>query len=54
MLYCTKRGVVTRGIDNMRKARGEITTNLGSLRMKGVVEISGNAAPVPTATLKIK
>jgi twitching motility protein PilT len=30
LLYCTKRGQVTRGIDNMKKARGEVTTDLGS------------------------
>jgi twitching motility protein PilT len=52
LLYCTKRGQVTRGIDNIRKARGESTTTMSSLRMK-----SGEAAhagpPVPK-TLKIK
>jgi twitching motility protein PilT len=53
LLYCTKRGTVTRGIDNMRKSRGEITTNIGSLRMKGIVDTVG-AAPMPKATLKIK
>ena len=53
LLYCTKRGTVTRGIDNMRKSRGEITTNIGSLRMKGIVDTAG-AAPMPKATLKIK
>src|SRR5271170_1959863 len=34
-LYCTKRGVVARAIDNVRKARGENTSNLSTLRMKG-------------------
>ncbi len=33
-LYCTKRSVVSRGIDNVRKERGEVTTNVSSLRMK--------------------
>ena len=34
MLYCTKRSVVSRGIDNIKKARGEIISTVGSLRMK--------------------
>ena len=32
LLYCTKRSVVSRGIDNIKKARGEITSTAGSLR----------------------
>ncbi|MGD0745543.1 MAG: PilT/PilU family type 4a pilus ATPase [Verrucomicrobiota bacterium] len=34
MLYCTKRSVVSRGLDNIKKSRGEITSPAGSLRMK--------------------
>jgi len=34
MLYCTKRSVVSRGLDNTKKGRGEIITTAGSLRMK--------------------
>jgi len=34
LLHCTKRGVVTRGIDLIKKSRGETTTTLQSLRMK--------------------
>ena len=34
LLYCTKRSVVSRGIDNLKKTRGEITSTAGSLRMK--------------------
>jgi twitching motility protein PilT len=34
MLYCTKHSVVSRGLDNTKKSRGEITTTAGSLRMK--------------------
>jgi twitching motility protein PilT len=34
MLYCTKRSVVSRSIDNMKKARGEMTSSVNSLRMK--------------------
>jgi twitching motility protein PilT len=34
LLYCTKRGPVTRGVDNIKKGRGESTTDISSLRMK--------------------
>src|SRR5438309_1666507 len=34
LLYCTKRGPVTRGIDNLKKKRGEMTTTLSNLQMK--------------------
>ncbi len=53
LLYCTKRSVVSRGIDNAKKARGENTTSLGSLRMRVVTE-SGTTPPPAPVTLKIK
>ncbi len=53
LLYCTKRGPVTRGIDNIKKTRGESTTTLSSLRMKEAQKAAAGAPPVP-ATLKIK
>ncbi|MDA1273805.1 MAG: PilT/PilU family type 4a pilus ATPase [Verrucomicrobia bacterium] len=34
LLYCSKRGPVTRGIDNIKKKRGESTTTLTQLQMK--------------------
>jgi len=34
LLYCSKRGPVTRGIDNIKKKRGEATTTLTQLQMK--------------------
>ncbi|MFZ1073923.1 MAG: PilT/PilU family type 4a pilus ATPase [Verrucomicrobiia bacterium] len=34
MAYCTKRSVVSRGLDNTKKGRGEIINTVGSLRMK--------------------
>lgn len=34
MLYCSKRSVVARGIDNIKKQRGELLATAGSLRMK--------------------
>jgi len=53
LLYCTKRGPVTRGIDNLKKARGESTTNVNSLRMKFGQETRSNGPSVPVS-LKIK
>jgi twitching motility protein PilT len=53
LLYCTKRGPVTRGIDNIKKGRGETTTTMGSLRMKPVPTSQGATAPVST-TVKLK
>jgi len=49
LLHCTKRGMVARGIDNLKKSRGEITSNISSLRMKSTTTRS----TVPTATLKL-
>jgi twitching motility protein PilT len=34
LVYCTKRSVVSRGIDNIKKSRGELNHTAGSLRMK--------------------
>jgi twitching motility protein PilT len=54
LLYCTKRGPVMRGIDQIKKARGQATHNMNSLRMKsGQGGRAGTPAPVPAA-LKIK
>ena len=53
LLYCTKRGPVTRGIDNLKKARGESTTNGNSLRMKFGQESRSNGPSVPLS-LKLK
>ncbi len=53
LLYCTKRGPVTRGIDNVKKTRGESTSAMNALRMKLGQEGRAGGPPVP-ATLKIK
>src|SRR5437899_314001 len=53
LLYCTKRGPVMRGIDNLKKTRGEATTTMQSLRMKLGQDGKGGGPPLP-ATLKIK
>jgi twitching motility protein PilT len=54
LLYCTKRGQVARGIDNIRKARGESTTSLQALRMKGGADSSRLGGPPLPFALKIK
>jgi twitching motility protein PilT len=33
LLYCTNKGVVTRGIDKIKKSRGETTSNLAGLAL---------------------
>jgi twitching motility protein PilT len=51
-LYCTKRSLVARGIDNMKKSRGEITSDVGALRMKSFPPASAKNIPPPV--LKVK
>jgi twitching motility protein PilT len=53
ILYCTKRGPVMRGIDNIKKGRGESTTTMNSLRMK--IKENGKPEGLPILTgLKLK
>jgi twitching motility protein PilT len=55
LLYCSKRGPVTRAMDNLKKARGESTSQLsGNLRMKSAPPVGKQAAPAAPATLKLK
>jgi twitching motility protein PilT len=54
LLYCTKRGPVMRGIDNLKKARGESTHSMNSLRMKSGQDRRAGAPPPIPATLKLK
>jgi twitching motility protein PilT len=54
LLYCTKRGPVMRGIDNIKKTRGESTTNISSLRMRTEAETKAGAPPPIPTTLKLK
>src|SRR5213594_42119 len=52
VLYCSKRGTVTRGIDLIKKERGETTSSIVDLRMHpGLIDKS---KPAPGATLKLK
>ncbi|MGO8765241.1 MAG: type IV pilus twitching motility protein PilT [Limisphaerales bacterium] len=50
LLYCTKRGVVARAIDLVKKERGEITSTVASLKMKRSLAQSTESAP----TIKFK
>jgi twitching motility protein PilT len=54
LLYCSKRGPTLRAIDNLKKSRGENTSELNGLRMKPTVAVGKPAAPVIPATLKLK
>jgi twitching motility protein PilT len=54
LLYCTKRGPVMRGIDNIKKSRGESTHNMSSLRMKMGQDLRAGTPPPVPATLKLK
>jgi twitching motility protein PilT len=45
-LYCTKKGPVTRGIDNIKKRRGEITSTMSNLQMRKDGETKKEGAPV--------
>jgi twitching motility protein PilT len=55
LLYCTKRSVVSRGLDNSRKSRGEMDSSAGLLRMKiGAAAAGKSGGPESANTLKIK
>ena len=54
LLYCTKRGPVMRGIDNIKKGRGESTHSMNSLRMRSGQDSRAGAPPPIPATLKLK
>jgi twitching motility protein PilT len=53
ILYCSKRGVVSRGIDMIKKGRGENTTPISDLQMIQSLEKKPTAPAVPV-TLRIK
>jgi twitching motility protein PilT len=55
LLYCSKKGVVSRGIDMVKKTRGENTTNISDLRMNSTVDKKpGNAPPPVPVSIKLK
>lgn len=45
LIYCSKRGPVTRGIDNIKKKRGEARTEVANLQLKH--ETKAGASPEP-------
>jgi twitching motility protein PilT len=54
LLYCSKRGAVQRGIDNIKKRRGENTTEY-VLKMADKIESNHRpAAPPPMQTVKFR
>jgi twitching motility protein PilT len=55
LLLASKRGAVTRGIDLIRKARGEMANTVSELRMTSTPQNSGKGQPPPVpSTLKLK
>jgi twitching motility protein PilT len=54
LLYCSKRGVVSRGIDNIKKKRGEATSMLTHLQLKATPAGGAAAGAVSGAPLKLK
>lgn len=54
LLYSSKRGIVSRGIDNVKKKRGEPTTSISDLQMKKGDDASKKAAPTIPPVLKLK
>jgi len=54
LMYCSKRGVITRGVDNIKKARGDATTNISDLRMSPSAELSRSTKPAPAPALSLK
>ncbi len=54
VLYCTKRGPVMRGIDQIRKARGEHTSTMNSLRMKVRPDAPNGESPASSIKLRLK
>ena len=54
LLYCSKRGPVTRGIDNLKKKRGEATTDFQHLQLKRSDDHEEKPRKGPIPTLKLK
>jgi len=54
LLYCSKRGPVTRGIDIMKKKRGDAPTDLQQLQMQRADEPEDKPGSSPARSLKLK
>lgn len=53
-LYCTKKGPVTRGMDNIKKRRGEITSTMSNLQMRKDGETRKNGPVAMPGAFKLK
>ena len=49
LLYCSKRGPVSRGIDNIKKKRGEAATNMPQLQMRKESDPAKKAGSPPAS-----
>jgi len=47
IMYSSKRGIVTRGIDNIKKIRGDNNSNISDLRMTPMAQLPRHLAPPP-------
>lgn len=55
LLFCSKRGTVSRGVDAIKKGRGEVTSDICELRMNKTAEIAKKSPSGPPAfKLKLK
>jgi twitching motility protein PilT len=54
LLYCTRRSVVSRGMDNVKKRRGESSSDVSSLRMRTSSDDKRTSGPAVPATFKLK
>ena len=54
VMYCSKRGVVTRGIDLIKKSRGESTSNISDLKMIPMAPPERASATPPPMPLNVK
>jgi twitching motility protein PilT len=54
LAHCTRRSIVSRGIDNVKKRRGEATSEMVNLRMKIPEETPKGGTPQVPVTLKLK
>ncbi len=55
LMYCSKKGVVTRALDLIKKSRGDNGNNSSDLRMTPVIEKKpANSPPSVPVTLKLK
>jgi twitching motility protein PilT len=52
LLYASKRGHVMRGIDNIKKSRGEVTNTMSELHMSAIPQVKKPAPPLTGLRVK--